>query len=144
MNESENILAVPEGTLTSEGAQTYEQLCYLQLNRVLWLGSQDTKNSGLVLVMDANGMRHEVIRPDFQIAYINAVNQLVALALAKMKRESEFRTVIRKVETYEEAYKMFQIVLDYMHLKTAILGRHYETLYIDYDMARYKDDINPA
>jgi len=113
--------------LSDDKRKSYEGLVFGQLARCLFIGSLDMTNAGKVFIQDAQGNAREIVRDNFENAFINSVKRLYQLMRFKMKNI----TLSFKERTYEEAEDNFDTLLTHIH-ESGIFGRNTMVMVLDW------------
>jgi len=113
--------------------RTYEDLVFRQLGLVTYIGSQDRTNSGKVLLEDANGQTHVVVRTNYTDAYINAVQSLLDIVRDRM--EDDIKEGMEEPRTLEQAKETIKRIMKHLH-KSGIFGRTSLIVYFDWKVER--------
>ena len=120
--------------------RSYEDLVYRQLSLITFIGSQDTTNAGRVYLDDIKGQTHEVVRYNYEVAYVHAVEVLRDLVYErlenKVKTEAD-KIKIQNKEDREHARELFQLILRHLH-KSGIFGRASLMVVWDFEVEREK------
>jgi len=105
--------------------QSYDNAVWIQLERCMFFGSQDTTNCGVMTIQDFDGNTQEIVRYNFVSAFIHAVELLYFLV--KLKHDDltdlNFDSDINKADNaaYRGARENLSTILRYIN-KSGLFG----------------------
>jgi hypothetical protein len=111
----------------AEKMRTYESLFFYQIGRVMMFGSFENKNSGRCHLQNPDGTHSEIIRDDFNSAFINSVKMLYYLSMPKLNKDLNELILTLFPLDRDNAEAVFNCIMQYAHT-TGLFGKQYLTV----------------